>query len=103
MNDSEITTLIKNGMRHDKGNSYFVRKVMNRLPRKPESAGYVRILRVACALCTVILAVLWINYFSSFSSANLRPVYFFSLWCTTIFLILVGLRCIFVRRIRTGL
>jgi len=99
MKDSEIKSLIKKEMRHDNGNPYFVRKVVNRLPPKTESAGYVWVLRVACALCAMILAVLWNDYISSFSRANLRPVYFFSLWSATLFLIFVGLRSTFARRI----
>ena len=92
MKDTELKSIIKAGMRQDAGNPYFVRKVMNRLPAKRGSIGYAWVMWLACGMGAVILGLLWADYISSFAKAGLQPVYFFSLWSATLFLLLTLLR-----------
>lgn len=95
MNDSELKSLIKSHMRQDKGNPYFVRKVLNRLPDKEHSQRPNWILRVAWLASALILGGMWVDFIISPSPFAFG--YFFLLWAATIISTLVSLRDIVFR------
>jgi len=94
MNDTELKSLIKSRMRQDKGNPFFVRKVMNRLPHKPQPTADKWALRGACLASVLILGYLWTDFMTSVSSVG---VYFFLLWAATLFVTYIFLRDIIAR------
>ena len=62
MTDEELKTHIKSHMRVDRGNPFFVRKVMHRLPEREHDRRVTWILRVTETLAVVILGISWLTF-----------------------------------------
>ncbi len=92
MNDKELKTLIRRGMRRDPGNPFFTRKVMNRLPEPSAHTAARWVFRAAWLACGAILAALWVNFITGFTASPHPLLSLILLWSATLFVLYTSLR-----------
>lgn len=83
MNDNELRALIKSQTRTDKGNPFFVKKVMNRLPERPRHPLWW-LMPAAYLVSFVVLALFWADYLTQPVAIERSLVSLLALWAMTL-------------------